>query len=59
MSFSERDESMEAPGDEAPPGTPDTGEDVCPRCEGEGAVGGEDCPVCGGTGYVITGIGGG
>ena len=48
-----------APGDEAPPGTPETGEDVCPRCVGSGVVDGEDCPGCGGTGRVIEGVGGG
>jgi hypothetical protein len=47
------------PGDEAAPGTPGTGEDVCPHCQGKGIYQGEDCPVCGGTGKVIEGIGGG
>ena len=47
-----------APGDEAPPGTPGTGEDVCPRCAGEGKADGADCPECGGTGRVIRGVGG-
>ncbi len=47
-----------APGDEAPPGTPGTGEDICPRCSGSGRVDGSDCPECGGTGTVIKGIGG-
>src|SRR5947199_303234 len=28
-----------APGDQAPPGTPGTGEDVCPRCGGSGRLG--------------------
>lgn len=48
------------PGDDAPPGTPGTGEDICPRCRGSGkADGGRDCPDCGGTGKIVEGIGGG
>jgi hypothetical protein len=47
-----------SPGDEAPPGTPGTGEDVCPRCGGSGKMAGGDCPMCQGTGKVTVGIGG-
>jgi hypothetical protein len=47
-----------APGDEAPAGTPGTGEDVCPRCGGSGQSGGRSCPDCQGTGKVNVGIGG-
>ena len=47
-----------SPGDEAPPGTPGTGEDVCPRCGGSGRQGATECPECGGTGKVNVGIGG-
>jgi DnaJ-class molecular chaperone len=47
------------PGDEAAPGTPGTGEAVCGRCQGSGKIGGKDCPMCGGTGKVTEGIGGG
>lgn len=51
------------PGDEAPAGTPGTGEDVCPVCHGSGRVSNEDatvaCDNCGGTGTIIEGIGGG
>lgn len=47
-----------APGDQAPPGTPGTGENICPKCEGTGKVDGETCQYCGGSGYVIEGIGG-
>jgi len=47
-----------APGDEAPAGTPGTGEDVCPRCGGSGQLGGRTCPDCEGTGKVTVGIGG-
>ncbi len=46
------------PGDEAPPGTPDTGENTCPDCGGSGRRGGGECPTCGGTGKVIEAIGG-
>ena len=48
-----------APGDDAEPETPGTGEDLCPRCGGTGEVAGADCPQCEGTGKVVQGIGGG
>ena len=47
-----------APGDDAPAGTPGTGENVCPRCGGSGRIGGSACPECEGTGKVTKGIGG-
>jgi DnaJ-class molecular chaperone len=47
-----------APGDQAPEGTPGTGENVCPRCGGSGRVAAQTCPECQGTGKVIVGIGG-
>jgi DnaJ-class molecular chaperone len=47
------------PGDDAPPGTPGTGEDVCPKCSGSGRVGDAPCEHCGGTGIVIKGVAGG
>lgn len=46
------------PGDEAPPGTPGTGEDICPVCGGSGSTAGRECPHCLGTGKVNVGIGG-
>lgn len=46
------------PGDDAPPGTPGTGEDVCPDCQGQGRLGGQECPTCQGTGIVTKGVGG-
>jgi RecJ-like exonuclease len=46
------------PGDEAAPGTPGTGENLCPQCSGSGRVDGGECPTCDGTGKVIDGIGG-
>jgi hypothetical protein len=48
-----------APGDEATPGTPGTGENLCPDCGGTGKQGERPCPSCGGTGKIIEGIGGG
>lgn len=46
------------PGDQAPPGSPGTGENICPRCQGSGRIDGRTCPVCEGTGKVTEGIGG-
>ena len=46
------------PGDQAAPGTPGTGEDVCPNCSGSGNIEGADCENCGGTGRIIAVIGG-
>lgn len=48
-----------SPGDEAPAGTPGTGEKVCPDCGGSGQRAGRACPTCGGTGKVTAGVGGG
>jgi hypothetical protein len=47
-----------APGDEAQPGTPGTGEDICPQCNGSGKKAGRACPNCAGTGRIVRGIGG-
>ncbi len=47
------------PGDEAPAGSPATGETLCPRCNGSGRDGGGPCPDCDGTGKVVGAIGGG
>jgi hypothetical protein len=47
-----------APGDEAPAGTPGTGEDLCRACGGSGMLNGGACPECEGTGKVTVGIGG-
>jgi len=46
------------PGDDAAPGTPGTGEDICPVCGGTGTIGDAACTNCGGSGKVIHGIGG-
>lgn len=48
-----------APGDQAPAGTPGTGENVCPACGGSGRQGASSCTNCQGTGRVTAGIGGG
>lgn len=47
------------PGDEAPEGTPGTGDDVCRDCHGKGAQEGKPCPTCAGTGTITRAIGGG
>jgi len=52
------DRPRPAPGDEAPPGTPGTGEDICPECAGSGRRDGRRCENCAGTGKIIRGIGG-
>ena len=46
------------PGDEAAPGTPGTGENICRECGGSGERDGGECSNCAGTGKVIEGIGG-
>ena len=50
--------ALQNPGDEAPPGTAGTGEDICPKCHGSGKISGSDCENCGGTGRVVRAIGG-
>lgn len=47
-----------APGDDAPPGTPGTGENICPDCKGSGRLNDKSCPTCSGTGKIVEGIGG-
>lgn len=46
------------PGDEAPAGTPGTGENLCPECSGTGRAGKRECATCEGTGTIIQGVGG-
>jgi len=46
------------PGDDAPRGTPGTGEAICRDCDGTGRIGASTCPKCGGSGKVIKAIGG-
>lgn len=46
------------PGDQAPPGSPQSGERLCPRCGGAGRqASGTPCEFCGGTGKVIELVG--
>jgi hypothetical protein len=46
------------PGDEVPPGSPDSGEAVCPDCAGSGKrPDGAYCGTCDGTGKVTQLIG--
>ena len=46
------------PGDQAPPGTKQTAENICPKCNGKGKLGdGARCENCGGTGKVIETVG--
>ncbi|MBO9515879.1 MAG: hypothetical protein J7549_17325 [Variovorax sp.] len=48
------------PGDEAPPGTPGSGEALCHACGGTGrSEDGTTCLECDGTGRITAGIGGG
>jgi hypothetical protein len=46
------------PGDEAPPGTPGTGEAPCPLCGGSGNKDDAPCNHCGGTGKIVKAVGG-
>ncbi len=55
------------PDDDPAPGTPGTGEDICPECHGTGKQADQKtgeptaqaCERCDGTGRIIEGIGGG
>lgn len=51
MSQSENPEAV-------PPGVPGSGENICRKCNGEGRIDGRECPECGGSGKVVTPIGG-
>ncbi|MDB5080987.1 MAG: hypothetical protein JWP00_2911 [Chloroflexi bacterium] len=52
-------EATMRPGDQAPAGTPGSGEAVCPDCSGSGKKDGKPCENCSGAGIVIAGVGGG
>jgi RecJ-like exonuclease len=54
----DKQQNQPAPGDEAPKGTPGTGEAICPECEGTGKVDGRTCANCDGSGKIVQGIGG-
>lgn len=45
------------PGDQAAPGTPQTGEVPCPDCHGSGRAEGRPCRNCGGSGRVVQIVG--
>jgi hypothetical protein len=50
--------SRRNPGDEAAPDTPQTGEDICPECNGSGKKADQTmCPNCGGTGVIVVNVG--
>jgi hypothetical protein len=42
------------PGDQAPPGSPQSGANSCPRCSASGSIDGLPCVDCLGTGIVNT-----
>jgi DnaJ-class molecular chaperone len=48
---------VEKPGDEISPGTPQSGDNICPNCRGTGQVDNNPCPQCKGTGTVTTLVG--
>lgn len=58
MADQDRDKPKLNPGDQAAPGTPGTGENICPTCKGSGRMEAKPCPTCGGTGKVTEGVGG-
>lgn len=45
------------PGDEVPPGTPQSSENICPQCAGTGRIDSQICKECSGTGKVNTLVG--
>ena len=53
-----RGPAAQNPGDDARPGTPGTGQNVCPECGGSGRRDGSVCQNCAGSGRVTEGIGG-
>lgn len=50
-------ERTRMPGDEAAPGSPQTGDQICPRCQGSGRIEAHPCPDCGGSGRVVQIVG--
>jgi len=49
--------AQQHPGDQAPAGSPQTGENVCPECAGSGSRDGKPCENCDGTGRVTEIVG--
>ncbi|HZH10810.1 MAG TPA: hypothetical protein VEZ24_10635 [Microvirga sp.] len=50
-------EDRKNPGDEDSPGTGQTGENICPACNGSGRLDQKPCPDCGGSGRVTVIVG--
>ena len=57
--MSTHDTDRIAPGDDALPGAPGTGENLCPTCAGSGQKDGNVCASCEGTGRVTEAVPGG
>ena len=53
----ETGEAPRAPGDQAAPGSAQTGMVPCPACQGSGKWGETACPNCGGSGQVVQIVG--
>jgi hypothetical protein len=54
---SSADDAAMNPGDEAPPGSPASGEHLCRACGGSGLGDNDEaCPECGGTGRVVVAV---
>jgi len=51
------DTERKNPGDEDASGTPQTGDDICPTCNGSGSVGHKACPDCDGSGRITVIVG--
>jgi len=54
--MTQNDKSRQS-GDEVPPGTAQSGENLCRTCKGSGRLAGRPCPDCDGTGKVTTLVG--
>lgn len=46
-----------SPGDETDPGSRQSGEAICPRCNGSGRLESRSCPDCSGSGHVTVTVG--
>jgi DnaJ-class molecular chaperone len=44
-------------GDEVAPGTPQSGEAICPACGGTGRIDDKACPDCEGSGKIVALVG--
>ena len=51
------DTDRKNPGDEDLPGTKQTGENICPTCNGSGRLDQKTCPDCNGSGMTLVIIG--